>query len=72
MSLTVNGSFPPFLTITVLLMAKGGAALFAKGSIGTFHRIVATTTPYDCGNVKVRWLGVFRLDVRWASCPAST
>ncbi|KAL6231600.1 hypothetical protein BDW75DRAFT_37752 [Aspergillus navahoensis] len=68
---TVSGASSLLLRTTVFPAAKANASLNAKNAMGTFHGIMQSTTPYSCLTVRLKWPGVFKLDVPWTVQPAS-
>lgn len=59
--LTVRGAFSLLLMTTVLPAAIAGATLLMKKYTGTFHGMIAATTPNGCLNVMLTNPGVLRL-----------
>lgn len=68
---TVKGAFSLLLRTTVLPAARAGAALPAKAIKGTFHGMMAATTPKGCLRVMLTNPGVLRLEKPLAVCAAS-
>jgi len=61
--LTVSGAFSLLFNTTALPAANAGATLLAKKSSGTFHGIIAATTPNGCLKVIPTHPGVLSVEV---------